>query len=79
MKTTIEVTDALLAGAKQYAAAHGMTLREVVESGLRSVLEAEASKSRPFRLRPCVFKGKGLAPGLEWREIRDKIYEGRGA
>ena len=79
MKTTIDVTDSLLAGAKKFAAAHDMTLREVVESGLRTVLSAERPGSRPFRLKRCAFKGKGLAEARDWAAIRDKIYEGRGA
>jgi hypothetical protein len=79
MKTTIEVADGLLARAKKYAAAHGMTLRDVVEFGLRSVLGAQRAELRPFRLKRCAFKGSGLASEYDWAGVRDKIYEGRGA
>ena len=79
MKTTVEFPDALLMGAKRYAVAHGMTLKEVLQAGLRNVLASDRSGSRPFRLKRCAFKGKGLAQNLDWDRIRDKIYEGRGA
>ena len=36
MKTTIEVSDALLEEAKRYAKARGITLRTMVEEGLRA-------------------------------------------
>jgi len=80
VKTTIEVADGLLAEAKRHAAAHGMALREVVEAGLRSVLDAQGpSEARAFRLKRCAFRGKGLAAERDWPAIRGKIYEGRGA
>jgi hypothetical protein len=79
MKTTVELPDALLLGAKRYAAAHGQTLKEVIEAGLRDVLASDRSGRRPFRLKRGAFQGKGLAQDLDWKQIRGKIYEGRGA
>ncbi|MBZ5727777.1 MAG: DUF2191 domain-containing protein [Acidobacteriia bacterium] len=79
MKTTVKLPARLLGAAKRFAAAHEMTLREVIETGLRQVLASERSTPRPFRLKHCAFKGKGLAPGLDWPQIRDRIYQGRGA
>jgi hypothetical protein len=79
MKTTVELPDSLLSGAKRYAEAHGVTLKEVIEAGLRSVLAADRSRRRPFRLKRCPFKGKGMAQGLDWTQVRDAVYQGRGA
>ena len=79
MKTTVELPDAMLRSAKRYAAAHGMTMREVLETGLRHVLATERVTSKPFRLRRCTFKGKGLAQEESWADLRARIYEGRGA
>jgi hypothetical protein len=41
MKTTIEIADSLLDEAKRLAARRGVTLRTVVEEGLRHVVKAE--------------------------------------
>ncbi|MEO8594689.1 MAG: DUF2191 domain-containing protein [Candidatus Solibacter sp.] len=79
MKTTVELPDALLRSVKRHAAAHNMTLREVLEAGLRNVLEAEAARVRPFSLKRCTFHGKGLVQEESWNELRARIYEGRGA
>lgn len=58
-----------------------MTLRVLVEEGLRTVVAARAGR-KTFRLKDAGFVGKGLQPGMEegrWVKIRDLIYEGRGA
>ena len=78
MKTTIEISDSLFIDAKRFAAARGLTLRQVVEAGLRRVLESQQAATRPFRLRKVTFKGTGLAEDDDWNSIREKIYEGRG-
>jgi hypothetical protein len=78
MKTTVELLDALLRAVKRYAAARGMTMREVLETGLRYVGLRRAS-SKPFRLKRCTFRGKGLARKESWVDLRARIYEGRGA
>ena len=81
MKTTIEISDPLLNAARKIAARDGITLRELVEQGLRRVV-ADKKKKRPFKLRDASFKGgKGLQPEFAeagWDEIRRAIYEGRG-
>lgn len=51
MKTTIEISDELLARSRKVADRHGLTLRALVEEGLRLALKARAaSESRPFLL-----------------------------
>jgi len=81
MKTTVEIEDALLVSAKRYAAARGLTLRQVVETGLRQVLASEPAASKPYRYKGSTFRGKGegLGKEMDWATIRDMIYEGRGA
>ncbi len=81
MKTTIEISDPLLKEAKKLAAREGVTLRTLVEKGLRHELERRA-KPTQFRLRKATFKGDGLSPGaqgLSWDQLRDLAYDGRGA
>ncbi|MGH9443417.1 MAG: DUF2191 domain-containing protein [Thermoanaerobaculia bacterium] len=81
MKTTVDLTDSLLADAKKAAVKRGTTLRELIEEGLSRVLKGDGS-GRAFRLRKASFKGKGLASGMKaasWDEIRDLAYKGRGA
>ena len=81
MKTTVEITDALFDEAKSVAFKQGITFRVLLEEGLRSALDARKSAaSKPFRLRDGSFKGKGqgMVRPMDWAEIRDLIYEGRG-
>lgn len=80
MKTTIEIATPVLEAAKRLAREEGVTLRVLVEEGLRGVVAARGSRKR-FRLKDAGFKGKGVQPGVEegrWAEVRDLIYEGRG-
>jgi hypothetical protein len=80
MKTTIELSGPLLARAKRLAAAQSTTLRELVEAGLRQVLE-ERSRASTFVLRDASVGGKGLDEewkGASWDELRDASYRGRG-
>jgi hypothetical protein len=79
VKTTIELPDAMLLAAKRYAAAHDITLREVIEAGLRSVMASERQAKEPFRLKRCAFRGKGPSQDLDWKQVREKMYGGRGA
>ena len=80
MKTTIELSDALLERARKLAAREGVTLRALVERGLQRVL-AETRQAERFRLRKASFRGQGLQPGAReatWEELRERAYEGRG-
>lgn len=81
MKTTIVISEPLLAEAKRLAAREGLTLRALVEEGLRDAIARRAGRQR-FTLRRASFRGRGLKPGVvegDWGRIRDAIYEGRGA
>ena len=82
MKTTVEIEDRLFERAKREALRRKTTLRKLIERGLRHELGQPARKTE-FRLRDASFKGGGgLQPGIDlsnWEQIRDIIYEGRGA
>ncbi len=76
MKTTVELSDDLLRQAKEYAARHGVPLREVIEFGLQLALKASKPSRRPFRLKTVTTKGDGLICDGDWGTIRSLIYEG---
>lgn len=50
MKTTIDIADALFAEAKAQAQKEGVTLRALVEEGLRDVLGRRGTAATPKRL-----------------------------
>jgi hypothetical protein len=78
MKTTVELPEELFRQVKEYAARHGMPMREVFELGLRMVVEGKPAGRRRFRLRTITTKGKGVAGDADWNTIRSLIYEGHG-
>lgn len=81
MKTTVEISDALLDQARKVAERRGVTLRTLIEEGLRVAVKSAAPRPR-FRLRNASFAGQGLDPafdGAEWQQLRDAAYKGRGA
>lgn len=79
MKTTIEIPDSLFEEAKSWAAQRGVTLRQIVEEGLRQIIQAKETP-KAFRLRDSSFGKPGKRAGSRpWGEIRDTIYEGRGS
>jgi len=81
MKTTIDIADALLVEAKRVAAEEGTTLRELVEQGLRGVIEQRRQRVG-FSLRDASFAGNGLRREVadgSWQRVRDLAYDGRGA
>ena len=80
MKTTLEISDSILAKAKQLAQEQKVTLRSLAEEGLTRVIE-ERERKKPARIQPVTFRGNGLHPrfhGSAWPQIRDVAYEGRG-
>lgn len=81
MKTTVELSDDLALEAKRYAARHGMTLRAVIEHGIRSTLRAEGGAVKPFTLRDASVDGTGLQAEFRdesWSRIREAAYGRRG-
>lgn len=81
MKTTIELSDALFDRARRYARRRNLTLKAVMEMGLRKVVE-EAEPVGGFKLRRASFRGRGLSPQMQdanWEQLRAAAYEGRGA
>ena len=79
MKTTIEISDALLEQAKRRASERSTTLRALVEEGLREVLSARRVGS--FVLRDASVSGNGLRAEVRdgsWDRILELSYESRG-
>jgi putative antitoxin of VapBC-like toxin-antitoxin system len=77
MKTTIEITDALLDEARAVAAEEGTTVRALVESGLRWRVAEHRAHYGAFKLGDASFGGEGIAPelrGASWERIRDLAY-----
>lgn len=80
MKTTIEISDALLNEVRKLTVQQKTTLRALVEQGLREVLSKQKS-NRKFKLQKASFKGNGLQAdfqGESWQRIRAAAYEGHG-
>jgi len=78
MKTTVEISDALLARAKRHARRVGRPLRALIEDGLRHVLDVVPARKK-YRL-PDLSVGDPHGPnpleGLRWKDLRDTIYGG---
>ncbi len=76
MRTTVDLPDDLFRQAKIVAAREGVTLRSLIESGLRS--ELARRRTAPYRLPDFSFGGNGMAAGIDegdWPTIRDIIYD----
>jgi hypothetical protein len=81
MKTTIDIADPLFEAAKKSAQQRGITLRALVEMGLRQVLESPARNARKFKLRKASYRGRGLQVGVQgasWEQLREMSYGDRG-
>jgi Arc/MetJ family transcription regulator len=76
VKTTIDISDALLARAKRHARRAGKPLRALVEEGLRRVLEEDGKQARYELPDRSVGKPGGPNPleALSWQDLRDRIY-----
>lgn len=65
VKTTVEISDPLFEAARAEAQRTGSTLRDLIETGLRKVLdERRKARSQPFRLRDGSVGGEGPHPGV---------------
>ena len=76
MKTTIDISDALFEQARAQAKARGVTLRALVESGLRMVMAQSKPTGQRFEMRDFSFGKPGPKSSLEahsdparWREM----------
>jgi hypothetical protein len=78
VKTTVEIPDSLFEEAKACAESRGVPFRQIVEDGLRIVIEQAQNSRQPFRLRDGSFRGEALPTERSWPEIRKIIYEGHG-
>lgn len=82
MKTTINIPDSLFEEARQVARKEKITLKNLVEEGLRKTIDERRNRKRgDFKLRRASFKGRGLQPhlvGAAWDQILDLSYEERG-
>lgn len=80
MKTTVQISDALLAEVKKVAAKRKTTLKTLIDEGLRLVVDNEQKKKEPFKLKDCSV-GDPNAPwpleGKTWEEIRTLAYGDR--
>lgn len=81
MKTTIDLADDLFARAREQAQRDGLTLRALVEEGLRLALDARQRRTRKTAFKMKTFGGRGARAGIsaefqgaDWSRIRDAAY-----
>lgn len=71
MKTTIEIADDLVRRARRVQKRENITLRALVEEGLRREVQRHET-TEPFVFKPVIVSGKGLTPEavrLGWKKI----------
>jgi len=73
MRTTLDLPDALLHGAKRRAAEEGRTLSSVIEEALRQYLGLQESARQPFRLQLLTRRGR-LLRGVDFSD-RSSLYD----
>ena len=81
MKTTIDLSDELSREANAFASRKKITLRVLIEQGLRQVLREDRVPGK-FKLRDASVGGNGLQKeyeGANWAKIREAAYKGRGS
>lgn len=79
MKTTIDLADDLARKAKKLAAKRGITLKAVIEEGIRMSLDRD-QRTGAFQLPDKSVDGNGLQKEFvhkSWAEIREAAYEGK--
>ena len=80
MKTTIDIADALYEQARCAARERGVTIRTLVENGLRKELDPPPASRR--EMPDASVGGTGLSPefaNATWEQMRAEIYgEKRG-
>jgi hypothetical protein len=81
MKTTVEISEDLFTRTREAAQREGITLRALIEEGLRIAL-AKREQQATYRWPDLSVGGEGLAPEVaegSWDLLRDRIYAGQGA
>jgi hypothetical protein len=79
MRTTLDLDDTLVRGARRRALDEGMTLTAVIEAALREYLAPRRPARKAFRLKLLTRRGRPV-PGVNFAD-RDALYErmdGRG-
>lgn len=78
MKTTLDLPDSLLAEAKAVARERRLTLRQLMEEGLREAVGRHRGPASAFQLRDASRDLGALLMDEDWSRIREAIYAGRG-
>ena len=80
MKTTVDISDALLLRAKRHAKKTGQSLRSLVEEGLRHILDRGQAPTNYVMPDQRVGRVGGSNPleNMSWEEIRSENYGDRG-
>lgn len=76
MKTSVEISNSLEKPLRKLMAQKGVTMRSLVEQGLRLVLEQHKASEKRYELVDRSFCGDGLAPGvdLSWETLERHLY-----
>ena len=74
MKTTIDIADDLISRARQIQKREDITLRALVEEGLRLALEKHAPAAKKYKFRPIVV-GKPYQPGMPVKDVPQLIRD----
>jgi hypothetical protein len=80
MRTSVEIPDPLLRRAKKLARERGVSLKQLVIDGLRTVVEREAAPAA-HRMKDHSFGQGGLVDGLSWSDtesMNEQVYGDRG-
>jgi hypothetical protein len=68
MRTSVDIPDPLLRRAKKVARERGVSLKQLVIDGLRTVVEREANAPAAHRMNDRSFGQGGLVDGLSWSD-----------
>jgi len=79
MKATVDIADTVLKEAKLIAAREGVTLRSLVEEGLRRVIEERTQQASAFKLRDVRYGEGGGVPGIDVNDWMSVKHLTRGA
>ena len=76
MKTSIEISSALEKPLRNVMAQKQVTMRSLVEEGLRIVLERYRAEANRYKLVDASFGGDGLLSGtdLSWESVERHVY-----